>query len=133
MKRAVLLCLLLAATVALACEEIVSPVWFVLDRDNNPVSVNVFETSGREKLELTFESKSGVAHIDLKKPTRGYEWAYGTCAPNKNPDSSIFALVRKPDEAGWAPDIQAAYRINPEGRTVEKVSTAGLYCFSRGF
>ena len=130
MKRIILLAIGFASTLALACEEIVSPSWFLLDSEKNPVAVTVFETSGREKLELIFDTKAGRGYFELIKQPKGYKWVYDSCAPNKVPDLGVFALVKTPNTDGWSPEVKAAYRINLNKRSIEKLKNQGLYCFA---
>jgi hypothetical protein len=130
MKRILLLAIGFASTLVLACEEIVSPSWFLLDTEKNPVAVTVFETSGREKLELIFDTKAGRGYFELIKPPKGYKWVYGACTLNKTPDIGVFALVKIPDKNGWSPEIKAAYKINLNKRSIEKLNNQSLYCFA---
>lgn len=115
---------------AFACEALVSPPWFILDKNKNPVAVRVFETDGQEGLELTFQTNSGKGLVRLKKPAKGYKWVYGTCAPNKKLDQTIFALVKEQYDDGWAKEISVAYRVNLESRGINNVSLSNLYCYS---
>lgn len=116
-------------TAAFACESIVSQPWFLLDDAKNPVSIYVFETSGKKELDLIFDFKNKRSTFTLQPPINGYSWVYGTCAPGKKRDPSIFAQVKIPARNGWAPEVKHAYRINIQKGAIEKLPTIDLFCY----
>jgi len=129
-RRIITVLACLVAWPSLACEAVVSPAWYVLDKNNNPVAIRVFETSGHTDLDVVFEANGKHVSLQIPGAKKGYTWAYGTCAPNKKPDQSIFSMVKVPVEDGWAPAIVSAYRVNLVRGSLDPIPSANLYCFA---
>ena len=129
MKKYLAFTTIVVCSSAIACESIVSPSWYLLDNEKNPVGIYVFETNGRKELELIFELNNKRSSFTLQPPKNGYSWVYGSCAPSKNRDPSIFALIKTPAKDGWAPEIKQAYRINLQKGAIEKLPTTNLFCY----
>lgn len=135
------------SNLALACADHIAPyAWHITNSKGMKVYLSVIATDGGKPLMEFFNSKDkyndggsaeAIGRLSLPEvsdstPTFKQKWLFGTCQIKNQETGNIIAYVEKRDNPGQSSKIHAAYKINPDKFTLEKINSSFVKCYDAG-